>query len=266
MKLKYKLIIWHVVVAGLAWGLWGYVDYVLNVITPESFDFDYEPLPLANFLLQAGLIVIGFVLFSEKKWGISLAGIVGLMYLARFGFSYLSLIGVGAFMVLALNSRISAIQEIEERTKVNPRLILRRGTPALIIGMFILASFAAYQSPVAKTLSQTDRLPSASETFIRKVVNTTLSSKIEEIDQSQREQALSQVTGETINSINTIIGPYFQYAPPALAFGLFLVLWGLSWIFIWASVGMGMVVFWGLKKIGFITIEKKDVKAETLII
>jgi len=51
-----------------------------------------------------------------------------------------------------------------------------------------------------------------------------------------------------------------------LAFGLFLILWGLSWIFIWLSVLLGMLIFWILKKTKVVSIEERDIKAEVLIL
>ena len=63
-----------------------------------------------------------------------------------------------------------------------------------------------------------------------------------------------------------MLKPYFQYAPPLLAFGLFLVLWGLSWFFIQLSVLVGMLMFWILKKTNFVKIEKKNIEAETLVV
>jgi len=251
-------------IAFLAWGFWGYIDYVLNVITPDSFDFDKEPQPLINLIFQSALIVIGLILFKEKRWGLSLAGIVAFAYLLRFGFSYLNLTGVGIFVLLVLNARLNAVQELQERTRINPRLILRRGLTPIIIGYFVLISFAAFQSPVLESIKSTERLPSVTETFIKNVVDSTIGSRVD--DPSQREQVVGQVATETIGSINTFLKPYFRYAPPTLAFGLFLVLWGLSFIFIWLSVFAGMLVFWILRKTGFVRVEEKDVKAEVLVI
>jgi len=251
-------------IALLAWGFWGYIDYVLNVITPDSFDFDQEPQPLINLIFQSALIVIGLVLFKEKRWGLSLGGIVAFVYLLRFGFSYLNLIGAGVFVLLVLNARLNAVQELQESTKVNPRLILRRGLTPIIIGYFVLISFAAYQSPVVEAIQKRERLPTVSEVFIKNVVDGTIGSRVD--DPSQREQVVGRVATETIGNINNFLKPYFRYTPPILAFGLFLVLWGLSFIFIWLSVFAGMFVFWILKKTNIVKIEKYNVEAEKLVI
>ncbi len=248
----------------MAWGFWGYIDYVLNVITPDSFDFDQEPQSIINLIFQAALVTFGLMLFRERKWSLVLAAIPSLVYLLQFGFTYLNLIGAGVFILFILGARFNAIQELGERTKINSRLILRRSLPLVVIGYFILISFAAYQSPVLETIKNTERLPSVSEVFIRNVVESTIGSRVGDL--GQKEQIVNQVAAETIGEINTFLRPYFKYAPPALAFGLFLVLWGISWIFVWLSVFMGMGIFWILKKTGFIMIKERDVKAEALIV
>ena len=82
----------------------------------------------------------------------------------------------------------------------------------------------------------------------------------------QREVAVNAVAAGTFHSINVFLRPYFQWAPPLVAFGLFIVLWGLSWIFVYAAMFGGLILFWILKKIKIVKIEEREVKAEVLII
>jgi len=106
-------------------------------------------------------------------------------------------------------------------------------------------------------------LPSASQQLIRSIIDSAIGSQVEASGQD-KENIVSEVTSRTFQQINNLLKPYFQYAPPLLAFGLFLVLWGLSWIFVWLSVLVGMGMFWVLKKTGMVRIEERDVKAEIL--
>jgi hypothetical protein len=266
IKTKYKIIIWHLVIAGLAWGFWGYLDYVLNVITPDSFSFDFEPWQVFNLIIQSSLIVLGLLLFIKKRWAVSIASVVGLMYLLKFGLSYISFLGIAIFILFALHSRKSTIEELQERTKVNSRIIIRRGVTMIILGLFVLISFATYQSPTVQSLKDFDRLPTVSEFFIKRIVDVTISSQIKDIEPEQKDLLLNQTSKEVISSINEFVGPYFKYAPPTLSFTLFLVLLSISWIFIWASVGIGVFIFWLLKKFNVVTIEEVDTKAETIIV
>ena len=262
-KLTIKLIIWHAVVLILSLMFWGYGSRLSGeVISGKSFD------GLAGFYLifLVTAVVMGIALFQKKIWALTLAGLVGLIYLFQFGFTGLNLLGVGIFLLLGLYSSVNSGAEISQRTKINMRRIVQLSSLPVILGLFILVSFAAYQSPAIQKLKSADRLPSQTETFIRSVVENTIGSQIEAVSKTEKQNIINQVSQQAFNQINNFIKPYFQYSPPLLAFGLFLILWGLSWIFVWLSVLLGMLVFWILKKTGVVKIEEKDVKAEVLVV
>ena len=63
-----------------------------------------------------------------------------------------------------------------------------------------------------------------------------------------------------------MFSPYLHYAPPVLAFVLFLILYGLSWIFLWLSMLICIGVIAALRMMKFITIEERDVKAEVMVV
>ena len=109
-------------------------------------------------------------------------------------------------------------------------------------------------------------MPSASTVFIKNIVEQTLGGQLAQVESQQKDIILNQVTQEVIREFNLWLEPYFQYAPPVLAFGLFLVLWGVGWIFIWLSVFIGLLIFQILKKAKFFRIEERNVKAEVLTI
>ena len=60
--------IWHAVVALLSWQFFGYVDYVLNVITPESFAFDFEAIAVIDFVILVSVISLALAMFRKKRW------------------------------------------------------------------------------------------------------------------------------------------------------------------------------------------------------
>lgn len=189
---------------------------------------------------------------------------MGLVFVFLFGATYINLIGVGIGVLLFLNARHDGVEEIEQRTKINSRMIIRRSATSIVMALFVLMSFAAFQSPVAKGVAQAQELPSAGEQLVRSIVDSVIGGQIQ--DSPEKENLLSEVARQTFQELNSLLKPYFQYAPPLLAFGLFLVLWGISWFFIQLSVLVGMLIFWILKKANFIKISEKEVKAETLIV
>ena len=171
-KLTKKLIILYVLVALLSWQFFRYVDYVLNVITPESFAFDFEPLAIINFVVLVSVISLALAIFREKKWTLMMVGVVGLVFIALFGAGYVNLIGVGIVALLFLYARFASVEEINQRTKVNSRMIVRRGAYTVVLAFFLLISFAAYQSPVATGIAEAKQLPSATQQLMRSVVDS----------------------------------------------------------------------------------------------
>jgi len=222
----------------------------------ESSVPDFEPAGVVNFILLSSVIAIGLMLF-RKKWH-------ALSFGATHGFFYL--LGVAILIGLLFFSRSQINSELNERFKVNSRAILRRGLMGVVLGIFVIISFAAYQSPLAKEIERSQKLPSGTEVFIQDIVENTIGPRVDTKNEIEKQNIISQITGETFREFNTLLKPYFQFAPPLLAFGLFLVLWGLSWILIWLSVLVGMLIFWILKKASFVKIEKRNVEAEILII
>ncbi|HZZ99663.1 MAG TPA: hypothetical protein VFK07_03075, partial [Candidatus Paceibacterota bacterium] len=108
------------------------------------------------------------------------------------------------------------------------------------------------------------QLPGQVEVLFQQVVDNTIGQKIQ-APPGQRQQLISEISSQTFQEFNSILKPYFQYAPPVLAFALFLILWGLSFIFIWLGIGVGMIMYWLAKKAGLVRIETKTTEIEVLI-
>jgi len=262
MTKNYKLIIWHAGLAVLAWRMWAYGKYIsFNATT----GIDFEPAVVLNFVLLVTLIVLGYALFQKKIWSISVSGGIGLLFMAYFGVTRLNFVGFGLFVLLNLYSQTNAVSEITERNKINIRRSLNVGLFPVVMAFFLIISFAAYQSPGIKNLKNVKQLPSQSEVFIKTIIEKTAGSYLEG-SPGEKQGIINQISNQTLQGLNDFLRPYFKYSPPLVAFGLFLILWGISWIFVWLSVLLGMLIFWILKKTGVITIEEKDVKAEVLLI
>lgn len=262
-RISAKILGWHGVVAVLAWKLWDYGRYVsFNSVTGINF----EPAAVLNFVLLAGLMALGYGLFRKKIWPVSVSGAVGLLFLGYFGFTPLNLLGIGLFILLNLYAQTNVVRELSQRIKINIRQSLRAGLFPVVMAFFLIISFAAYQSPVAKTVEKNQTLPPAGENIIKIVVETIVIGEQIPGGSQEKENTVNKITGEVFRQINEWLKPYFKYAPPLVAFGLFLILWGLSWFFVWLSVLLGMLIFWILKKSGVVRIEERDVKAEVLVV
>ncbi|MBI2674626.1 MAG: hypothetical protein HYX22_02725 [Candidatus Yanofskybacteria bacterium] len=261
-----KLIISNALIALLSWQFFRYVDYVLNIITPESFSFDFEPAAVINFVILTSIVSLALPLFRKRRWALASSGIVGVIFLSFFGFTYINLVGVLIAVALFEYARFVGVEEIDQRTKINSRMIVRRGATGVVLAFFVLISFAAYQSPVAKGIAEAEQLPSATQQLTRSIVDSVIGTTEtqKKTENTEKEKIVNEITGNVFQRLNSILKPYFQYAPPLLAFGLFLILWGLSWLFVWLSVLVGMGIFWLLKKTNMVRIEKRNVEAEIL--
>ena len=226
-----------------------------------------------NLTITAGLFIalmailsVGLYVFHSRSSSLYFALITAGTYSLLFKISNLNLVGLFIMVMLFIHAEDIVAKEMKERIKMNPMALTRKGLTNFILAFFILISFAAYQSPAIESFKNIQKLPSSSEIFIKTVVENTVGAQIDSSSSAEKHLVLNQVSAETIHKANTFLEPYFQYAPPALAFGLFLVLWGVGWIFIWLSVFVGVFVFWILKKTKFLHIEERDVKAESIAI
>lgn len=220
------------------------------------------------FLLLSSTIVIGYALFRKNwwLWALIVSLIVGGLFIIQFGFSWLNLTAVILFFILNLEAYRRAGGEMKDRIKINIEAVLNRGLRPIVVGIFILVSFATYQSPLVEQIKTSGNLPSQTRQLIQQITEKIIGNKADMVPAKQRQSIISEVASQTYQEINSLLKPYFQYAPPALAFGLFLILFGLSWLFVFVAMLVGLGLFWILKKTNIIKIEERDVKAEVLII
>lgn len=239
--------------------------------------FDINIPSFGWFLLTVAAIGLGYVLFSNEADHAHLIGghrilsftislIVALLFLVGFGYTWLNLLAVITFWLCNVWAQERALQDLRERMKINMQRSLRTTIMPIVLGFFIIASFAAYQSNFAEKIKATDQLPSQSQIFFHDTVDKLFGSKLGPENSKQRQVAVNEVATGTFKGINDFLRPYFKWAPPVVAFGLFIILWGLSWIFIYAATLVATIMFWILKRIKIVRIEERDVKAEVLII
>lgn len=264
MSKRNKFILWCVAVAVTSFWMWVNVRIWLQGPLFEKQDINNLSILGGLFILLLSILAIGFVLFQNRLWGLVFSLIIGGVYFLLFGPSLLNIIGVAILLGFFFNTQGIVNGEIRERIKMNSRLLVKKSLGNLILVFFVLISFAAYQSPAIESFKNIQKLPSSSEIFIQTIIEQAFGAQIETPDPQQKELVLNQITRETVRELNLFLQPYFKYAPPTLAFGLFLILWGVGWFFLWTSVFLGAALFWILKKIKFFKIEERDVKAETI--
>ncbi len=262
-KLTAKIAVWHVVVAGLAWWMWNVGQKVgFNSVTGVDIQFP----SLVAFLLLTAVIVMGYIMFRQRRWAGSITAILGILFMMAFGWNYLNLIAVAIVLGFNFWSATRVRREINERRILNITDAFYHGLMPVVLGLFVMISFAAYQSPLLSEIKTAQELPSQTQVLFQQLVEGTVGQKIQAPTVQQRNRLINEIASQTLQQINGVMKPYFRYAPPILAFGLFLILWGLSFLFVWLGVLIGLILYWVLKKTQMVRVEEKDVKAEILVV
>src|SRR3989338_506817 len=265
MTKTHKLVIWLVITAFLAGFFWLWAYELLQGSLFESNNLHLRM--WAALTVLVGFVSAGFILFQRYLFALFAGMLAGLSFMFFFGINPLNFISSAAILLLFFHAQANIKEELAQRTKINARMAIRRSVMPLILSVFLLVSFGAYQSPAIKSFENINRLPSSSEKFISTIVGAVVRDFAGgALDPSLESQATDQVSRQLIDQANVFLEPYFQYAPPAIAFALFLILWGLSWIFIWLSLASGVIFFYMFKKMRWFRIEEKDVKAEVLTV
>jgi len=260
---KLKIVVWHVLVVVLAWWMWNTGQHAtFNSVT----GIDLNILPLSVFILLTAVVVMGYIMFRQRRLSVTITALIGLLFMVSFGWTWLNALAVLVLFGFNLWSATRVRREINERRILNIPDAFYHGLMPVVLGLFVMISFAAYQSPLLNEIKSAQKLPNQSQVFFRQIIDKTFGQKIEASTPQQRNKLITEITSQTFQEFNSILKPYFQYAPPVLAFSLFLILWGISFIFVWLGILAGLILYWVLKKVNIIKIEKKEVQAEILVV
>lgn len=258
-----KAILTGVMVAGSA-GFWVLMEKWLASPFKFSLQNNGWIWMLAAFIIFVALEGLFFIFIKEKKWLISGILLSGVAYLAIFGASNYILLAFGVFLVLQWSSASNVRSEIDERLKVNIKEIVNHGLPNAINALLVMLSFAYFLLPSVQMKAQEGQLPPSFQQIVERALKEFAGEELRQLPPEQQQSFVSQTADEVISRFNQVLGPYFQYLPPVLAFGLFLILRSLTFIYIWlASLVLNLIIRI-LKKSGFIRIQVVQKEAEIL--
>jgi len=220
--------------------------------------------PLIMFAVLTSAIGLSFLLLKDYALKILISALAGLPFFFVFGFNQFYL-GAFVLMFLLFLYGIRNIQvEAGERTKINIRIIMQRGLPRIVTAMLVMISFAFFFSPNIQASAKNKQLPPSFKQVIERTVDSFLGSQVKNLSPQERKQVKNQTVSQVLEQFTVFLGPYIQYLPPILAFGLFLVLQGLSFIFVWLVVGISVLLFWVMKRAGFVRLAIVQKEAEEL--
>src|SRR3989344_4425224 len=220
--------------------------------------------PLIMLVIFVAVQGLALLLVGSRpwRWGVTLVSALPYFIVFEFGGFYWAALPV--MILLQMYAGHAIHTEVAERTKVNIYHIMERGLPSLVTSLLVMISLAFFLSPSTQASVQRQELPPATKTIVEKSVSILAGEQLQNLPPDQRRSFLNQATGEVLKQFNNILKPYFKYFPPILAFGLFLILQGLSFIFVWLAIAVAMGLFWIIKKSGLIRIRMVQKEAEEL--
>jgi len=222
--------------------------------------------PSIVLVVLSALVGLSFIALPSKLSRLFVSLLLGATFVAIFGFNMLNLAAVAIILVSHLAAMRRVTTESSERHKINGWVILRRSLATVIFPIMIAISFAYYQTPAVQSSASRSELPTSLKRQAEKGVELFLKKELSVVPEAQREQLKSQVIDDAWAKINQSLAPYSKFLPPIIAFGLYLILQGVSIVFILLGSGFGALLFVLLKKFGFFKVEEYQVTAERIVV
>jgi len=220
--------------------------------------------PLVALITLCSMLGLTFYLFQNQWLKHSASLITALAFLLFFGTHWLFLIAVVLLLLIHWRAIVIIKQDARERVKLHFGSTMRRSIFGIMAPFLIMLSFAYFLSPYVQASADRQELPPGFSKVINQTISLFFEKEIQQYPADQREELREQLATQVAAQLTRQAQPYFQYFPPILAFGLYLLLQGLSFIFVYISVGLSVLMFTILRKMNFITVKKTQVEAEVL--
>lgn len=167
----------------------------------------------------------------------------GLLSLFIFDFNNFYLAALILIIFLHVWAAVKIRKQATERIKVDIGEIMGHGLPLVITPSLPLVSFALFFSLGLQASAIRQELPPIVKQVISRVATDLLGSEPEQLSPQERQEMDRLLVKRVLDRFNHLLGPYFKFLPQILAFGLFLVFQGLSFIFVWPGMLIAMILF-----------------------
>ncbi len=156
--------------------------------------------------------------------------------------------------------------DLADRHTMRITTSLGTGLTPLILGVFLLLSMGFYVLPSSQSVGVSD-VSEGIQLQIERVYETpVVVSQLNQLPPAMRAQVKAELAKNIDRYAQRFLGPLSAYLPPLLAFGLFLVLWSVLFIYRELAIWSGSGLFKILKASGFVRVEEHDVKAQVLVL
>lgn len=154
--------------------------------------------------------------------------------------------------------------DIHERTKLRLSAGLDRGVRLVLLGAYLMISLGFFLLPIGRT-ADVKLISKGIQGTVQSTYSSGLvKSQLSQLPPSLQAQVKAELNTQIDAQVHQWLGPLGPYLPPLLAFGFFLILWGFSFIFREAALGLSAGIFAILKSTRFVTVGEKDVKADVV--
>jgi hypothetical protein len=175
---------------------------------------------------------------------------------------YLSVLPL--FLLLWWEAANRIRSEVTERKRLKVNAILGRSVKLIIMGALLLVSLGYFISPKTQDADVNSISGEIQEQIGNVYDNPIVENQFSDLPPSAQAQVRQNVAAQVDQWIRQYLGPLREYIPPLLAFGFFLTLWSLTFIFREGSIWLGVAMFHLLKAMGFVKIEEVEEKIETV--
>ncbi len=229
----------------------------------ESLDFKAVESwlwPLLFLAALAGLLALDFLLLERQTTWLAMALNIVIFVLLFNPKEILIWAGAAIALLLQWSARRAIKGESRNKLRFNLRSNLHSGMGRVITSILILVSFVYFLNSGIREEAKKNELPN----FVRQTVQVVVGNYIDESLEARNPSLRAQLTEKALDQLTNYLRPYFVFLPPVLAFGLFLILQGLSFVFVWMSLILAMLIFSILKLLKLVTIKKEMKEAEVI--
>ncbi|OGN32650.1 MAG: hypothetical protein A3I92_02150 [Candidatus Yanofskybacteria bacterium RIFCSPLOWO2_02_FULL_43_10b] len=254
-----KRIILLLVTVGAAFVFW----MVTKPLFEQSFDFQNIGSwlwPLGFLAAFVGLQALVFLLLDRKIVWLSVFLGLGVFAFVFNPKEILVWAGVAIALLLQWSAWRAIKGESQNKLRFHLRSNLHSGMGRLVTSILILISFAYFLNSGIREEVRRRELPN----FVRQTVQVVVGNYVDENLEAKSPSLRAQLTEKVLDQITNYLKPYFVVLPPILTFGLFLILQGLSFIFVWLGMILAMLIFRVLKILKLVKIEVESREAEIL--
>ncbi len=175
---------------------------------------------------------------------------------------YISMLPLFAGLWYLASQRIRS--DMSDRHSLRVSTSLGAGLTPLMLGTFLMISLGFYLLPSNHTVGVKEVSVGVQGYLKDAYTNPVLAAQLNQLPASMRAQVKSDIAKNVEMYIQKYLGPLGSFLPPLLAFGLFLVLWSVLFIYREGAIWCGVGIFAILKAVGFLKVATRSVQAEVI--